>query len=91
MYSLLTFDININTLRNQHEEVLNWHIFWKLHALTLVLFDSSVDTGSNDCWLGLGCLGDSDGCVGLPQGPGLGVEYDWEGVGKYQIAEFVID
>jgi L-alanine-DL-glutamate epimerase-like enolase superfamily enzyme len=34
---------------------------------------------------------DSDGCVGLPQGPGLGVEYDWEGVGKYQIAEFVID
>ena len=34
---------------------------------------------------------DSDGCVGLPQGPGLGVEYDWEGVGKYQIAEFEID
>jgi L-alanine-DL-glutamate epimerase-like enolase superfamily enzyme len=33
---------------------------------------------------------DKDGCVGVPEGPGLGVEYDWEFIMKHRVdgAEF---
>ena len=34
---------------------------------------------------------DENGCVDVPQGPGLGVEYDWEGVEKNSIGELVIE
>ena len=34
---------------------------------------------------------DADGCVSVPQGPGLGVEYDWRGIEKYKVGEIVID
>ena len=33
----------------------------------------------------LDCVG-KDGCVGVPQGPGLGVEYDWEFIAKNRVA-----
>ena len=33
---------------------------------------------------------DSEGCVDVPQGPGLGVEYDWAGIEKYRVGEFTI-
>ena len=32
-----------------------------------------------------------DGCVDVPEGPGLGVEYNWKGIKKYAIAEFTYD
>ena len=34
---------------------------------------------------------DRNGCVGLPQGPGLGVVYDWPGVEQFLEGERVID
>ena len=34
---------------------------------------------------------DADGCVTVPSGPGLGVEYDWEGIAKYKEGEIVIE
>lgn len=34
---------------------------------------------------------DSDGCVSVPQGPGLGVEYDWNRLAKYREGEIVIE
>ena len=34
---------------------------------------------------------DSDGCVSVPEGPGLGVEYDWERLAKYREGEIVIE
>ena len=34
---------------------------------------------------------DADGCVTVPSGPGLGVEYDWEGIAKYKDGEIVIE
>jgi L-alanine-DL-glutamate epimerase-like enolase superfamily enzyme len=34
---------------------------------------------------------DENGCVDVPDGPGLGVEYDWEGVEKNSIGELVIE
>lgn len=34
---------------------------------------------------------DSDGCVPVPEGPGLGVEYDWSFITKHQIANVRYD
>ena len=34
---------------------------------------------------------DRNGCVGVPQGPGLGVVYDWAGVEQFLEGERVID
>ena len=34
---------------------------------------------------------DENGCVDVPQGPGLGVEYDWEGVEKNNVGELIIE
>ncbi len=34
---------------------------------------------------------DSEGCMDVPQGPGLGVEWDWEHLRGYQVDEIVID
>ena len=34
---------------------------------------------------------DENGCVEVPQGPGLGVEYDWEAVEKYRFDQVEID
>ena len=34
---------------------------------------------------------DADGCVDVPQGPGLGVEYDWAGIEKNRVDEVVIE
>jgi L-alanine-DL-glutamate epimerase-like enolase superfamily enzyme len=31
----------------------------------------------------------SDGCVPVPSGPGLGVEYDWRFIEQHRIAHFV--
>ena len=33
---------------------------------------------------------DQDGCVSVPQGPGLGVEYDWAAIEKYRGDEIII-
>ena len=33
---------------------------------------------------------DENGCVDVPQGPGLGVEYDWSGINKFQFDQVVI-
>ena len=33
----------------------------------------------------LDCI-DRDGCVGVPTGPGLGVQYDWEFIARNRIA-----
>jgi L-alanine-DL-glutamate epimerase-like enolase superfamily enzyme len=35
-------------------------------------------------------LGD-DGCVPVPDGPGLGVVYDWEFIARNRVAEFVYE
>jgi L-alanine-DL-glutamate epimerase-like enolase superfamily enzyme len=34
---------------------------------------------------------DADGCVSVPEGPGLGVEYNWDGIKKFKIAEINFD
>lgn len=34
---------------------------------------------------------DASGCVGVPQGPGLGVTYDWQGVEKYLVTDRMIE
>ena len=34
---------------------------------------------------------DADGCVTVPSGPGLGVEYDWEGIAKYKDGEIIVE
>ena len=34
---------------------------------------------------------DENGCVDVPTGPGLGVEYDWSGIEKYRAWEIVIE
>ena len=34
---------------------------------------------------------DETGCVDVPQGPGLGVDYDWAGIEKYRFDEIVIE
>ncbi len=34
---------------------------------------------------------DADGCVPVPQGPGLGVTYDWAGVQQWLVHEELID
>ena len=33
---------------------------------------------------------DSNGCVQVPQGPGLGVGYDWTAAERYRVDEVVI-
>ena len=33
---------------------------------------------------------DENGCVDVPEGPGLGVVYDWKGIEKYRTGEAVI-
>ena len=33
---------------------------------------------------------DENGCVDVPQGPGLGVEYDWSGINKFEFDQVVI-
>ena len=33
---------------------------------------------------------DEDGCVEVPEGPGLGVVYDWAGIEKHRVGEVVI-
>ncbi|MDP6511814.1 MAG: enolase C-terminal domain-like protein [SAR202 cluster bacterium] len=34
---------------------------------------------------------DENGCVDVPQGPGLGVVYDWSGIDKHKVDELIID
>ncbi len=34
---------------------------------------------------------DEDGCVSVPQGPGLGVEWDWAAIANYQSDEIIIE
>ena len=34
---------------------------------------------------------DKNGCVSVPQGPGLGVEYDWDYITKHSQGVLVID
>lgn len=34
---------------------------------------------------------DSNGCVDVPEGPGLGVEYDWDGAEEFATEEIVIE
>ena len=34
----------------------------------------------------LDCIG-KDGCVAVPTGPGLGVQYDWDYIRAHQVAE----
>ena len=34
---------------------------------------------------------DSDGFITVPEGPSLGVEYDWDGADKYKISDVTID
>ena len=34
---------------------------------------------------------DSEGFVTVPEGPGLGVEYDWDAVAKYKVTELIVD
>ena len=36
------------------------------------------------------CIGE-DGCVGVPELPGMGVEYDWEGIEKAAVETRVIE
>ena len=33
----------------------------------------------------------SDGCVAVPDGPGLGVEYDWDKINAWEIAREVFE
>jgi len=48
------------------------------------------DAGPHDAQVVLNGFGDnldiidSDGCVPVPEGPGLGVEYDWDYIQKHQ-------
>ena len=50
------------------------------------------DAGPHDAQVVLNGFGDnleiinSDGCVPVPEGPGLGVEYDWDYINKHQTA-----
>ena len=34
---------------------------------------------------------DSDGCVPVPSGPGLGVTYDWDKINRWEIAREVYE
>jgi L-alanine-DL-glutamate epimerase-like enolase superfamily enzyme len=38
----------------------------------------------------LNCIG-ADGAVGVPQGPGLGVTYDWDFIDRHRVARHVFD
>ena len=34
---------------------------------------------------------DKDGNVTIPEAPGLGVEYDWDGLEKYRLDTLIVD
>jgi L-alanine-DL-glutamate epimerase-like enolase superfamily enzyme len=34
---------------------------------------------------------DADGCVPVPQGPGLGVAYDWDFIERNRVARAVVE
>ena len=55
-----------------------------------VMRDSEPPVYKNATITGLDCI-DADGMVTVPDGPGLGVEFDWEFITKHSTGKFIVE